>query len=387
MTSDHLSAGNGVSDTWEGAHEDQQRDVVSRLALSAAFEPGDEVIGAAVAEFGAVELTERLDHGPVSAISTRYLKRWRDGDWRTAALRELEVVESTGIRLLVPGSPDWPTQLDDLGDRAPLLLRARGQTAIRLAAVRCVSVVGARAATRYGTWVAEEVCAALAQEGWTVVSGAAMGIDAAAHRGAMAGGGRTFAVTAAGADLSVPSGHHSLYERIVDNGCVMSEVPIGAAPNRRRFLVRNRIIAALSPLTVVVEAALRSGALSTAREADAIGRVVAAIPGPVTSALSSGCHELIRRHTAELVTTADDIVELVLGSASAESRLDRSPESDLTAAQVRILEACTAVAISSEAIAARANVSQQLTAVALAQLERLQMVTRSRTGWKRAPTR
>jgi DNA processing protein len=175
-----------------------------------------------------------------------------------------------------------------------------------------VSMVGSRAATGYGTHVAGEIAADLAEQGWVIVSGGAYGIDAAAHRGALAAGAATVAVLACGADVAYPRAHRSLYDQIVDTGLVVSEHPPGAAPQRARFLVRNRLIAALSAGTVVVEAAPRSGARSTARHAGELFRQVMAVPGPVTSTLSAGCHQLLRdRPDTVLVTKVDEVVEQV----------------------------------------------------------------------------
>ena len=160
--------------------------------------------------------------------------------------------------------------------------------------------------------MAAELGFGLAERGWTVVSGLAYGVDAAAHRGALAASGPTVAVLASGVDIAYPKGNLGLYERIVASGAVVSEHPPGAAPQRLRFLVRNRLIAALSAGTVVVEAAPRSGARSTARHAGELFRHVMAVPGPVTSALSAGCHQLLRdRPDTVLVTKVDEIIEQV----------------------------------------------------------------------------
>ncbi|HAM23745.1 MAG TPA: DNA-protecting protein DprA, partial [Actinobacteria bacterium] len=179
-------------------------DVLCRLGLSSAFEPGNEVIGQLVEEFtaeGAVDMLSANGAMPrgVAALS----RRWREVDWLRTAEKELESVATRAIALVVPGTADWPTQLDDLTDRAPLVLRVQGSVALRPVVSRSIAVVGARAATGYGVWAAEELCAQLAAEGWCVVSGGAMGIDAASHRGALAGRGTTIAVSAAGVDVAV----------------------------------------------------------------------------------------------------------------------------------------------------------------------------------------
>jgi DNA processing protein len=184
-----------------------------------------------------------------------------------------------------------------------------------------LSIVGARACTGYGSYIAGALGADLASAGIAVVSGAALGIDAAAHRGALAVGGPTIAVLACGIDRVYPRAHEVLLHAIAERGAVLSELPPGAAPTRFRFLHRNRIIAALGVGTVVVEAALRSGSLVTARLAAELGRVVMAVPGPVTSDQSAGAHELIR-DGATLVTEASQVREAYasLTAASRESR-------------------------------------------------------------------
>lgn len=219
---------------------------------------------------------------------------------------------SSGIRFVIPGDSEWPTQLDDLGSARPVGLYLRGRD-LRLAALRSVSVVGARAATQYGMHVATEWGSDLAQRGWTVISGGAYGIDAGAHRGALAVGGTTVAVLACGVDVGYPRGNSTLFERIAsDGGCLASELPPGSHPTRPRFLQRNRVIAAISRATIVVEAANRSGALNTAALARGLGRRVMTVPGPITSAMSQGCHRLVQAdEPARLVTGVDDVVEEV----------------------------------------------------------------------------
>ena len=192
----------------------------------------------------------------------------------------------------------------------PVALWVRGPRSAGELSDRAVAVVGARAATGYGTHVAGELGAGLAAAGATVVSGAAIGIDGAAHRGALGVGGATVAVLACGIDRAYPAAHAALLERIAATGLVVSEYPPGSVPARHRFLVRNRLIAALGGGTVVVEAAVRSGAQRTAADTEALGRLVMAVPGAVTSGPSAGCHQLIR-DGALLVTGADDVLEAV----------------------------------------------------------------------------
>jgi DNA processing protein len=228
--------------------------------------------------------------------------------------RDLDAAALLGARLVCPGDDEWPFGLNDLVSRDSdcLGLWVRGPLSLREACERAVAVVGTRAATDYGLMVAGELGAGLGERGWTVVSGLAFGIDAAAHRGALAAAGATVAVLACGVDVAYPRAHRSLYDQIVAAGLAVSEHPPGAAPQRARFLVRNRLIAALSAGTVVVEAAPRSGARSTARHAGELFRQVMAVPGPVTSTLSAGCHQLLRdRPDTTLVTKTDEVLEQV----------------------------------------------------------------------------
>lgn len=205
----------------------------------------------------------------------------------------------------------WPTQLDDLGEARPQRLFVAGVGDVRLLALRSVAIVGARSATPYGLSVASSLAADLAACGWVVVSGGAFGIDAAAHRGALTAGGCTVAVLASGVDMPTPRSHAPLLARISASGLLVSERPLGYLPRAHDFLHRNRLIAALTRAVVVVEAGSRSGALHTANCASTLRRPVAAVPGPVTSALSVGTHRSIREGQAVLVTDVSDVLELL----------------------------------------------------------------------------
>jgi DNA processing protein len=224
--------------------------------------------------------------------------------------RDLEIGDKYSARVLCPGDPEWPLGLDDLA-APPYCLWVRGPVDVAASCERSVAVVGARSATAYGEMVAAEISAGLGQRRFTVISGAAFGIDAAAHRGALATGAITIAVLAGGVERPYPSSHAALISRIAEGGAVISEVAPGSAPTKTRFLQRNRMIATMGRGTVVVEAGLRSGSLNTARTAAEHGRVVAAVPGPVTSLTSAGCHEAIRSGLAQLVTNAAEAAELI----------------------------------------------------------------------------
>jgi DNA processing protein len=219
-----------------------------------------------------------------------------------------------GLSFVIPGDDDWPEGLDDLFDETPAGLWVRGDrsTLHFLNTGASVAMVGARAATSYGEHVAMELSSALVQTGAPIVSGAAYGIDGAAHRAALAAGGTTIAFLAGGVDRPYPAGHRELIDRIVRDGAVVSEVPPGSAPTKWRFLARNRLIAAASRAMVVVEAGWRSGSLNAAAHAKNLGRPVMAVPGPITSAASAGCHRLIREGIATLVTSADEVAQRIL---------------------------------------------------------------------------
>ncbi len=304
---------------------DEQR--VARATLTYLAEPGDPALGALLNACEPAAILAGISGGrlPTAAAAglgepardggvarfDRAMRRWRarlseipDGADPGAFKRE-------GIRLVCPGDPEWPSQLDMLGDGRPYALWLRGSADLRHGCLRSVSIVGARAATAYGAHVCMEMAAALAERGWAVVSGGAYGIDGCAHRGALAAEGMTVAVLACGVDHAYPRGHEELLDAVAAQGVVASEWPPGRTPTRLRFLVRNRVIAALTRGTVVVEAGLRSGALSTARHARELHRPLMAVPGPVTSELSAGCHEIIREWGAVCVTGAGDVLDQV----------------------------------------------------------------------------
>ncbi len=286
----------------------------ARAYLSRVAEPPAPGLAAFVAAVGPVEAASRVRAGDVPDPVAGETAARRTVD-RAGA--DLAAADAAGARLLVPEDAAWPREAFAAcvlcGAAAlapPVALWVRGPRAAGELSDRAVAVVGARAATGYGTHVAGELGAGLAAAGATVVSGAAIGIDGAAHRGALGVGGATVAVLACGIDRAYPAAHAALLERIAATGLVVSEYPPGSVPARHRFLVRNRLIAALGGGTVVVEAAVRSGAQRTAADTEALGRLVMAVPGAVTSGPSAGCHQLIR-DGALLVTGADDVLEAV----------------------------------------------------------------------------
>lgn len=297
------------------ARSAREDDRLARLALNQAVEPADAAIGRLLERHPPATVLAAIHDDRLAGLETEPARRARLAD-RAAGLRlrlepgrieeAVAAADAVGARFLAPGDPHWPAALDDLGAQRPIGIWALG--CWPPAGVDTVSVVGARACTSYGSYVAGAISADLASAGVAVISGAALGIDAAAHRGALAVGGPTVAVLACGIDRVYPRAHEVLLRAIAERGAVLSELPPGATPTRFRFLHRNRVIAALGSGTVVVEAARRSGSLVTARLAAELGRVVMAVPGPVTSDQSTGTHELIR-DGATLVAEASQVRE------------------------------------------------------------------------------
>ncbi|QLE74199.1 DNA-protecting protein DprA [Streptomyces rectiverticillatus] len=363
-------------------------DRLARAALTRLTEPGDERVGRWVREMGAVALVRGLTGaGPAPQGAGR--ERLAGCRERAAALdphRDLDAVARLGGRFLCPGDREWPQQLDDLGDARPLGLWVRGGADLRLWALRSVAVVGARACTDYGSHVASLLGAGLARRGWVVVSGAAYGVDGAAHRGALAADGATLAVLACGVDVPYPRGHADLIDRIVERGLVLAELPPGGHPTRSRFVLRNRVIAALTRGTVVVEAEYRSGSLVTARRARLLGRQTMGVPGPVTSGLSAGVHELLRED-ATLVTDADEIAELVggIGDLAPERRGPVVARDLLAPAAAAVLEAVPGGGGGDgELIARNAGLSRDQTLARLHELQSLGFVERRGDHWQLA---
>ncbi|OUZ08022.1 DNA protecting protein DprA [Aeromicrobium sp. PE09-221] len=295
----------------------------ARLLLSLAVEPGDPRLPPVLdAEGGAIGLLERLRSGP-----EQWPETWVKGLRR--AERDRPSIEragrEAGLRWITPEDEEWPAQVDDLQHAegtsgaagAPLGLWCRGAGDLRLLSDHALAVVGARDCTTYGAEAAADIAAVAADAGFAIVSGAAFGIDASAHRGGLLVGDPGIAVLACGADLDYPRAHASLLGRIAERGVVVSEYPPGASAARSRFLARNRVIAALCDGLVVVEAARRSGSLNTLHWADRLGRSTMAVPGPITSGQSQGTHEAIRSGKAVLVGSTSDVLAELIGLSGA----------------------------------------------------------------------
>ncbi|MFF5044509.1 DNA-processing protein DprA [Streptomyces nigra] len=361
--------------------------LLDRVFLSQVLEPGDETAGRWVREYGPATVVRRLRDDTEPPLPGVGPKRWeglRARAERADPARDLAVAQDAGMRFLSPGDAEWPRQLDDLGDARPLGLWVRGPADLRMWALHSVAVVGARACTEYGAHMAATVAGSLAEKGWVVVSGGAYGVDGAAHRGALGAGGATVAVLACGVDRPYPRGHTQLINRIADQGLVVGELPPGEHPTPSRFIVRNRVIAALTRGTVVVEAAHRSGSLATVRAARRLGRHTMGVPGPATSALSAGVHELLRQD-AVLVTDAAEIIELVgdMGELAPERRGPVLPRDLLQPGARAVLAALPGQrAARADEIARAAQTAEDDAVARLYELRSLGWVERHGDGWK-----
>lgn len=363
----------------------------ARAAWSRVAEPGDP---------RAVALVEQL--GPVDALAAVV----EDRSWAPEVLRarvatvDLEGLVSFGFRqgwrVVIPGDDEWPTGLDVLST-PPLGLWVVGPAHLGEAASSSIAVVGARASTTYGMGVAAELGAGLPAAGYAVVSGAAFGIDRAAHQGCLSVAGTTIAVLAGGLDRPYPVSNADVIGRIAATGALATEVAPGGAPTKSRFLQRNRVIATMTVGTVVVEAGLRSGSLHTAGRAVEHGRPVGAVPGAVTSRVSAGCHQAIRDGKAMLVTDVPDVLDL-MGRMGVHAAPHRSgpvlPEDELPPEDRLVLAALPVRAPTSvSAICAHAGVGAAQARASLGRLELAGVAQRVGDRWKqisgrsRTPTR
>ncbi|KAB1864578.1 DNA-processing protein DprA [Microbacterium algeriense] len=371
---------------------DDAAESIARAAWSVLAEPGDTVAGALIEALGAVEaltlalgtsvprtgaaVGSELAARALSEARARWRPRARPGDVRDALCR----ARDADARLILPGDECWPTAVDDLGPGRPSALWVRGDPELLVRTPR-VAIVGARAATGYGEHVAAELAGDLAATGAVIVSGGAYGIDGAAHRAALGVEGATVAFLAGGVDRAYPAGHQRLLQRIADEGALVSEPPCGTAPTKWRFLARNRLIAALGHATVVVEAGWRSGSLNTAGHAATLGRPLGAVPGPVTSATSAGCHRLLREYDAQCVTSSAEVRELWGQSVAAPEDGAHDPD------RVRLLDALsTRSRRTVDDLARRSGLATDRVLSLLGLLGLEQVVDVDEAGWRRVPT-
>ena len=280
-----------------------------RLQLFAAVEPGDQFWSEEVSRIGADQVFDQIKSGKYY-LKVKSLKRISDEIKASNPKKLLDEINSCGGQFITPEDSDWPNQLDDLL-APPIGLIIRGQRDALQLLDKSVAIVGTRNPTSYGVRVASDLAASACDHEFAVVSGGAYGIDTAAHKGALAAEGVTVAVLGGGINSLYPSGNSRLFQEIKETGLLISEAMPDVPAQPFRFLIRNRLIAALSKTTVVVEAAFRSGSIRTARDAAEILRPVFAVPGPITSPLSDGCHRLIAERVADIATSVDEILEVV----------------------------------------------------------------------------
>jgi DNA processing protein len=379
------------------------RDHFARVLWSSIIEPGDGVAGRAVSLLGAAAALDLvMEKNSAAGIGTilrdagadeltdadvaKALTRWEPRLRPRAALIALHQAERVGARLLVPDSLLWPQSINDLEKHSPMALWCRGTEAALIALSSSIALVGSRAATGYGEHVTMEASAGLVDRGYAVVSGAAYGIDGLAHRAALASQGITVAFLAGGVDRFYPSGHDTLLARIAETGAVLSEMPCGEPPTKWRFLQRNRLIAAASQATVVMEAGWRSGSLNTAGHAANLGRGLGAVPGPVTSAASAGCHLLIREFDAVCVTNPDEMAQLAPLQVTAPT-LDfpfdaQGLPSSRFPSQIRVLDAMSSRSPRSvDEVATRSGLAITDVQSALGALEMEGKVSERDRGW------
>jgi len=277
----------------------------SRIRLFHAIEGGSPFWSEELAKFGADELVDRLVTGFYDS-KKRSAERIKDQLHTYSSEYLLDQIARIGARFVTPDSAEWPQRLHDLVT-PPIGIVVKGL----IPNAPSVAIVGTRNPTMYGARVASEFSSGFADRAFVVVSGGAYGIDTHAHRGCLAAEGRTIAVVASGVDVDYPAGNSRLFAEIQESGAIISEVMPGVRARPERFLTRNRIIAAMSLGTIVIEAAFRSGSLRTARDAAELMRIVMAVPGPITSPTSDGCHRLIGERRAEIVTSVSDAMELL----------------------------------------------------------------------------
>ncbi|MEV0791342.1 DNA-processing protein DprA [Kribbella sp. NPDC050459] len=382
--------GTGGSELVAGGNGDDER--LARVGLSRVIEPGDLAALTAFDGLHPVEIWDRLQRNAPG------LERWSTRLAAANPHRDLDRAAAAGARFVIPGDDEWPEQVDVLEEAGQLTRRAgvpfglwvRGRANLRRALTSSVALVGARACSSYGEHVAAELSCGLADNGVTIVSGGAFGIDAAAHRGALAADGVTISVLACGVDVSYPRRNSALFSRIAEDGLIVAELPPGCAPTKLRFLARNRLIAAITQGTVVIEAAVRSGALNTAGWADQCGRPVLAVPGPITSRMSAGSHLLVRERNAVLATNVADIIEAISPFGTNLTQPPRAPQTLTDTLDPDLQRTLDAVPVHNPApthrIATTAGLDVPTTQQCLETLTTLTLITQTPTGWHLNPT-
>lgn len=317
----------------------------------------------------------------VAALESEYAeacKRWSARDNNAAVVRSLKTWATLGGQVVTPDDMDWPQALQALGAGAPHALWMRGNRASLLELENAIAVVGSRNVSSYGQYCAQTIAERLAAEGYLVVSGGAYGVDAEAHRGALAASGVTIAVLAGGADRLYPTGNTELLRQVMQNGCVLAEQPPGHSPTRWRFLQRNRLIAAMGQATVIVEMAVRSGAKNTMHHALGIGRDVYAVPGSLLAQTARGCNVAIAEGKAKVVTGFDELIKDLR-----DIPYSLGSEFELTALQQRVLDALHGHPITVNRAGLKAGTTATETMRALGELQALGFAIESKGGWRK----
>lgn len=378
-------------------------DAFSRAVWSLITEPGDTFAAALIGTLGA---TRALEAEVAKFSGAKYLsllrevtldsdveqrftdfarllsdarERWQPRLKLNSVEQMLQIARHCKAKISTPSESDWPKSLNDLGLGVPHALWQRGNSGAMNLNPFAISIVGSRMATSYGEWVASEVAMLASAGGISVISGGAYGIDAIAHRSALINDGNTVAVMAGGVDRLYPSGNTDLLTRIIQAGAVISEQAPGSNPTKWRFLQRNRLIAALGNATIIVEAGKRSGAINTAHHAEALTRPIGVIPGPINSAASLGCLNLLREDPSRLLTSVQDAVSLVTGDSEPELFEDL-PIGPL---ETRALDAMNRSSLIESEIAHKAGLTSRELGIALGRLQMLGLVAQRGRGWSK----
>lgn len=381
-------------------------EIFCSLAWSSITEPGDAMAGLANLALGATDSLialrnsiQKADRGQslLQAIAlanpnsdglakadlqeriAEAVDRWKPRFVLQVLVSELELARQIGARILIAADPAWPSQVNDLGLNKPIVLWLLGKAEARAVGERSIAFVGARNATDYGLATTEHLVSETVRQGFLIVSGAAQGIDAAAHEAALKSNTPNLAVMAGGLARLYPQQNLDLLARIQKSGFVISEQPPSREPTKWRFLQRNRLIAAISKATVVVEAGWRSGSINTANHASDLGRPIAAVPGQIFSQASRGCHELIRTQKATLIASSEDLFELVQPTKLAPT----AGRLDLGQLEIRMLDALSTRAKTLDQLCVEAGMSLREVSVALAALEQAGLAKCDIRGWRR----
>ncbi|HEY4312576.1 MAG TPA: DNA-processing protein DprA [Pirellulales bacterium] len=357
-----------------------EADLISALRLAMVPGVGPRLTMALLARFGsaaAVLAAAPSDLREVPGVGTKVSQAIARAPARDAVEREIEQCRQAGISVLTPQSAGYPRLLREIHDPPPIIF---GRGMIEARDSLAIAIVGSRHATQYGIAQAERLAGSLARAGLTIVSGLARGVDAAAHRGALAAGGRTIAVLGSGLSNIYPPEHVSLADEVAAAGCLLSEAPPRTQPTSGAFPQRNRLISGMSLGVIVVEASIQSGALITARHATEQGRDIFAVPGRVDSRVSHGCHRLIR-DGAKLVETADDVLEelgpLVEATSDAAGKSVHHPaELLLNDLERQVLDAVTAEPTTIDQVVATSALPTPQVLATLSVLEMRRLVRR-----------